>query len=197
MLEEATHLRLIAAFDCSEAAATSAYISLLTEITRESETKIPATVDRSQLVAWLRLRPRLMLEEKPSPPSPYVHLDDQLDELNGFLKNNGLVSLHGLPRIGKSQLVSTLIDSNHNYAAYFWFTFSGGGDDIATLCKQLAYWVGLRVGVWQLWDDAQTTSGLARLTLSVQSANSIGQLNMPSPLYVITIGNLRRIMQLY
>lgn len=155
MLEEATRLRVIAAFDCSETAATSAYVSLLTEIARESEAKIPAAIDRSQLVAWLRLRPRLMLEEKPSPPAPYVHLDDQLDVLNGFLKSNGLVSLHGLPRIGKSQLVSTLIDSNQSYAAYFWFTFSGGGDDIATLCKQLAYWVGLKVGVWQLWDDAQ------------------------------------------
>jgi Cap4 dsDNA endonuclease len=158
MLEEATHLRLIAAFDCSEAAATSAYIFLLKEITRESEAKIPATVDRSQLLAWLRLRPRLMLEEKPSPPAPYVHLDDQLDELNGFLKGHGLVSLHGLPRIGKSQLVSSLIDSNQSYAVYFWFTFSGSEDDIATLCKQLAYWVGLRVGVWQLWDDAQANT---------------------------------------
>jgi hypothetical protein len=79
-----------------------------------------------------------------------------LGELKGLLENERLLSLHGLARVGKSQLVSGLIGSDAAYASYFWFTFTEAADDITKLYKMLAYWVGLNTGIWQPWDDAQT-----------------------------------------
>jgi hypothetical protein len=166
ILEEATRARLIAALDCSETDAKAAYDSLIKEIERESQAKTASVIKSAQLVEWLGLRRRLLLEERPGTPELYVPLDDQLGELKRLLESARLLSLHGLPRVGKSQLVSGLIESDAAYASYFWFTFTGTPDDIIQLYKMLAYWVGLDVGVWQPWDDAQSGHLNARQLLT-------------------------------
>ena len=166
ILEEATRARLIAALDCSETDAKAAYESLLAEIRRESQAKTAAIIKSAQLIEWLGLRRRLLLEEKPGTPEIYVPLDDQLSELKRLLENAQLLTLHGLTLVGKSQLVSGLIESDAAYASYFWFTFTGAPDDVTQLCKTLAYWVGLTLGVWQPWEDAQSGHLNARQLLS-------------------------------
>lgn len=180
ILEEATRARIISSFDCSEKDAAQAYSALLAEIAKESEAKTPTILDRTQLLRWFRLRPRQLLEEKPVAPSPYVPLDDQLNELKGLLAGTSLILLHGLPRIGKSQLISTLIDSEPCYAAYLWFTFSGDPNDISVLCGQIAYWVGTHAGVWQPSDDAQANHLTPRQVLS-----RLGDVFVPDLLLVL------------
>jgi hypothetical protein len=156
ILEEATRARLIAALDCSETDAKTAYDSLIKKIGGESQAKTAAVIKIARLIEWLGLRRRILLEEKPGTPEIYIPLEDQLDELKRLLQNERLLSLHGLARVGKSQLVSGLIESDAAFRSYFWFTFTEAADDVTKLCKMLAYWVGLNTGIWQPWDDAQT-----------------------------------------
>ena len=180
ILEEATRARIISSFDCSEKDAAEAYSALLVEIAKESEAKTPTILDRTQLLRWFRLRPRQLLEEKPVAPSPYLPLDDQLNELKGLLAGTSVILLHGLSRIGKSQLISTLIDSDPRHAAYLWFTFTGDPNDMGALCSQIAYWVGAHTGVWQPSDDAQANQLTPRQVLS-----RLGNLSVPNFLLVL------------
>ena len=148
LLEEATCTRLMAALDCSIDNASRGLGSLLECVRKESIARVPSVIGVDQLLGWIGLRQKTELEKKPIAPDIYVYPRDQIDEVQSLLRVQRIVVLQGLPRIGKSQLVSALIDSHVQFSKYFWFTCSGEGSDMKAFWTQLAYSWG------ELWDMA-------------------------------------------
>jgi tetratricopeptide (TPR) repeat protein len=167
-LEERTHVRLLGRGDMSPDEARAAMESLLRAIRDESLLPEPTDISPAVLSAWVGSPEREMLQSKPELPPEAVQRGGLLHELTTRLETETALLLHGLPKVGKSQLISALIDSSGKTQDYFWFTFSGERNETGTLARQLATWFGRRTGVWQIKDDVyagllQPTQVISRL----------------------------------
>ncbi|HEY6347575.1 MAG TPA: hypothetical protein VIY49_39295 [Bryobacteraceae bacterium] len=105
--------------------------------------------------AQVAVPPRTVLQVKPSQASDAVKRQELLGQLSERLKGESFVLFYGLSKIGKSQLISALIDHADRTNDYFWFTFSGDAGDLDRLTKQLTIWAGSRTGKRQLKDDLE------------------------------------------
>ena len=152
-LEERTRARLIGRGDMSPGETRAAIDCLLRAIRDESLLPEPTEISPAILSSWLGSPEREMLQSKPELPPEAVQRGGLLQELSTRLESETALLLHGLPKVGKSQLISALIDSSGKTEDYFWFTFSGGHNETGTLVRQLATWFGKRTGVWQIKDD--------------------------------------------
>ena len=72
-----------------------------------------------------------------------------------MLGRDSVVVAYGLPKTGKTQLISALLDETRKSELYFWFTFSGESGDLHRLMKQLCVWFGQRTSVWQIKADVE------------------------------------------
>jgi tetratricopeptide (TPR) repeat protein len=155
LLEEATLARLSECGDLSPDEARTASDRLKRSIEDESALPEPTDVDRTILREWLGVSQRTVLQSKPSLSADTINRQALLGELSRILQTERIVLLHGLSKVGKSQLVSALIDHNHREDNYFWFTFLGDGGDLDRLTKQLVIWAGQKTARWQMIDDLE------------------------------------------
>jgi hypothetical protein len=158
-LQEATRARLLESGDLSPNEAGAVFDRLKRSVRDESALSNPTTVDQWVLRKWLGIPQRTMLQTKPSAGANAIERRELLEELSRNLRSERCVLLYGLSKIGKSQLVSSLIDYDRRRDDYFWYTFAGDGSDLDRLTKQLVVWAGQRTGRWQVRDDVQN-SGL-------------------------------------
>jgi hypothetical protein len=156
-LEELTFNRLIQSGDLSPEEAQAALQQLLAKIRTESLTPEPTLVTVQTLKEWMGIPDRALLQEKPQPDPYDVDRANLIRELTDELEKTNVLLLHGVPKVGKSRLVSRLIDHAHFEDSYFWFTFSGDDTDKDRLLFQLATWVGQRTSVWQVKDDLKNS----------------------------------------
>jgi hypothetical protein len=167
-LENLTHARLLERRDLSPDEARKAADCLLQAIRDESLLPEPTEISPSTLSGWLGSPERELLQPKPELAADAVQRTELLHEIGNILEAQPALVLYGLPKVGKSQLVSTLIDVSAKVSDYFWFTFSGERGDTERLLRQLATWCGKRGGVWQPKDDVhagllQPAQAIARL----------------------------------
>ena len=155
LLEEATLARLIESGDLSPDGARAASDRLKRSIEDESALPMPTEIDRTVLREWLGVPQRGVLQSKPSLSADTINRQEVLGDLSRVLQTERIVLLHGLSKVGKSQLVSALIDHNHREDNYFWFTFLGDASDLDRLTKQLVIWVGEKTARWQMIDDLE------------------------------------------
>lgn len=156
IIEEATVARLVESGDISPQEARAALSRLLDEIRKESSRPQPTVIDRVMLSNWLGIPRRIILQPKPPLVPDLVFRQDLTEELAKHLKKHSVLSLYGLPKIGKSQLVSGMIDFLEKADDYFWFTFSGDSSDLQRLILDLSSWIGERTSIWQIKDDLQS-----------------------------------------
>jgi hypothetical protein len=172
-LEQLTYAYILQGGDLSPDEAHTAAGRLLRAIRDESLSSEPTEISPATLSRWLGSPERELLQSKPDLATEAVHRAGLLDEVRKILEGQPALVLHGLPEVGKSQLVSALIDECGKVQDYFWFAFSGERGDTARLLRQLAAWCGKRTGVWLLKDDvyagllqpAQVIARLARIAL--------------------------------
>jgi hypothetical protein len=173
-LKELTFNSLIQSGDLSPEEAQSALQQLLDKIRSESLLPEPTLVTLQTLKEWMGIRDRALLQQKPLPDPYDVDRKDLTRAVVAeFGKTNALL-LHGIPKIGKSQLVSKLLDQVHMEQSYFWFTFSGDATDKDRLLFQLATWVGQRTSVWQVKEDLQKSHLTPALALDRLKKIDIG-----------------------
>jgi hypothetical protein len=156
-LEELTFNRLIHSGDLSPDEAQTALQQLLAKIRTESLASEPTLVTVQTLKEWMGIPERALLQEKPLPDPYDVDRANLIRALADELEKSNVLLLHGVPKVGKSRLVSSLIDHAHSEESYFWFTFSGDDTDKDRLLFQLATWVGQRTSVWQVKDDLKNS----------------------------------------
>ena len=155
-LEEAVMARLIESGDLSPGEARAVSDRLRRSIEDESALPTPTEIDHGLLREWLGVPKRTVLQTKPSPSADNVKRQEALDYLLGILQKEQVVLFYGLSKVGKSQLISALIDHAHREGDYFWFTLLGDPSDLDRLTRQLAIWTAERTGRWQTVDDLET-----------------------------------------
>jgi hypothetical protein len=168
-LDERSYANLLDRGDLSPDEARTAMDSLLREIRSESLLPEPSTITPAVLSGWLGGPERELLQPKPELPTETVRRADLMREITARLETETALLLHGVPKVGKSQLISALIDESCKVQRYFGFTFSGERNETDRLVRQLATWVGKESGVWQIKDDAyagrlQPAQVIARLS---------------------------------
>jgi hypothetical protein len=173
-LREIALAKLFSSGDLSPDEANRAFDRLLSSIREESIRPQPTFITPSNLRDWLGSPERAILQKKPVAEPYEVRRNGLITDLGEILENAGAVLLYGTPKIGKSHLVSSLIDHLNKSDAYFWFTFSGDTRDKDSLAFQLASWAGQRTSVWQIKDDIQRGHLLPDEALSRLQNVSIG-----------------------
>jgi hypothetical protein len=157
-LPETTFSRLIRAGDLSPIEAREASAQLVASI-RDEYLRSEATLITPQMLrSWLGVRERSILQKKPVREPYEVERDGLIASLVTHFETANTLLLHGTPKIGKSHLISALLDHLHKERDYFWFTFTGTEGDRDKFVFQLASWVGERTGIRQLKDDIQSGS---------------------------------------
>ena len=154
-LDEVTTNHLLYSGDLSPQEAQTAVKRLMAAIIDEFHRQILTDIDHPVLRTWLAIPHRTILQSKPPLEHDAVERKGLLDELSADLKKESFTLLHGLPKIGKSQLVSSLIDLDGKAGDYFWFTFTGEAGEQQRLARQLCIWCGQRTSRWQALDDFQ------------------------------------------
>jgi len=129
-LDEATLARLIETGDLSPDEALTASDRLRRSIEDESVLPTPTDIDHAILREWLGVPERAVLQTKPPLSPNSIKREELLDDLSRVLQTDHVVLFHGLSKVGKSQLVSALVDYAHREDSYFWFTFSGDAGDL-------------------------------------------------------------------
>jgi len=155
-LEQVTLNYLMQSGDLSPEEAGTAAKHLMAAIVSESQQAVPTLISPALLHEWLGVPPRLQLQPKPILDANAVERTGLLQECSTLLSSNSFVLLHGLPKIGKSQLISSLIDNDQKSRDYFWFTGAGDPADTRRLAHQLALWCGVHHKAWQAWEDRNT-----------------------------------------
>jgi hypothetical protein len=154
-LQELTLNRLMESGDLSPGEAQNLARRLLTSIKAESLLTQATVITLQVLKDWLGIPQREMFQKKPEPDPYEVDRKDIVARLVSQLENTTILLLYGIPKVGKSHLVSRIIDHAHMEQSYLWFTFSGSDADKDRFLFQLASWVGHRTSVWQVRDDIQ------------------------------------------
>jgi tetratricopeptide (TPR) repeat protein len=152
-LGERTHARLLERGDLSPDEARAATDRLERAIYDESLAQEATDITPEVLSNWLGNPPREILQSKPEPPPEKVHRGNLLRELRTRLETEPGLLLHGLPKVGKSQVISELITECGKEHEYFWFTFAGEHNETERLLRQLVVWIGRQTGVWKIKDD--------------------------------------------
>lgn len=152
-LQEATLARLLASGDLSPNEARECLDRLTTSIQEECVLPAATLVDSFVLKKWIGSGGRARLETKPTRSPDWVERSETLEELGQKLAKEPFVLVYGLPKVGKSQLVSALVDWGQRESPYFWFTFSGDGSDQERFLRQLSAWCGEITSVWQPLED--------------------------------------------
>jgi hypothetical protein len=155
-LTEAALSHLMSAGDLGPQEARQALERLTKAIEDETARPEPSVVDRSVLSDWLGIHRRLILQCKPPLAKGWVERKELLSRIAEVLSKRRFLVIHGITKIGKSQLVSALVDLLKKTESYFWFTFSGLPTDTQLLLEGLAFWVGQRTAVWQVYEDLRT-----------------------------------------
>ena len=114
---------LIRSGDLSPDEAQSAVQRLLTSIKAESLQTQATLITFQVLNDWLGIPQRSILQKKPVPDPYEVDRKDLVERVASQLEKTNVILLHGIPKVGKSHLVSGLIDHVHMDHSYFWFTF--------------------------------------------------------------------------
>ena len=122
-------------------------------VENESSRPDPTMIDPTVLADWLGIQSGPILQSKPAEAKGRVERKGSLAKIADLLTKRRFVVLYGLTKIGKSQLVSSLIDFLQKTNEYFWFSFSGSPTDSGLLVEQLAYWAAKRTSVWQVYED--------------------------------------------
>jgi hypothetical protein len=154
-LKDLTFNRLIQSGDLSPEETQNALEQLLTNIRAESAGPVPTLITVQTLKEWMGIPERSLLQKKPLPDPYDVDRENLIRVLAAELVSTNLLLLHGVPKVGKSRLVSRLLDHEQSDDSYFWFTFSGDDTDKDRLLFQLAIWAGQRASVWRLKDDLE------------------------------------------
>jgi hypothetical protein len=154
-LKELTFSWLIQSGDLSPAEAQNALEQLLAKIRTESLLPEPTLVTLQTLKEWMGIPERAVLQKKPLPDPYDVDRKGLTLAIAVELEKSNVLLLHGIPKVGKSHLVSKFLDHAHMAQSYFWFTFSGDDTDKDRLLFQLATWVGQRTSVWQVKEDLE------------------------------------------
>ena len=154
-LQEAVLARLTRGGDLGPDEAPAASDRLMKSIQQESILPGPTKIDRNVLSAWVGAPERTVLQSKPSLDEDTVHRGELLDNLAMVLRRESVVVAYGLPKTGKTQFISALVDHAGSSELYFWFTFSGESGDLDRLMKQLCIWFGQKTSVWQTKADVE------------------------------------------
>jgi len=149
-------------------------------VENESSRPDPTIIDPTVLADWLGIQAGPILQSKPVGASGWVERKDLLSQIAGLLTKHRFVVLYGLTKIGKSQLVSSLVDFLKKRNDYFWFSFSGSPTDSALLVEQLAFWAGKRMSVRQVYEDVAAH----RLSLA-QAFERLSNLQMDGVLVIL------------
>src|SRR5579863_3523803 len=139
-LREIALNKLIESGDLSPDEAQRAFEKLLDAIRTESARAQVALITPSAIRDWLDFPERAILQRRPVPDPYEVRRNNLIAQLENSLTRVSLIALHGIPKIGKSHLVSTLIDHPAKNDNYFWFTFTGGDRDKDGFAFELASW---------------------------------------------------------
>jgi len=161
-LEEAVFARLMHGGDLSPDEARAAVQRLMSSIRDESTTVEPTNISPDVFRAWLGAPRRTVLQAKPLPSQHTVRRGEVLQTLKDLLKREPVVFAYGFPKVGKTQLLSALIDEEGKSDSYFWFTFTGEQGDQDRFMRQVSVWFGQRTSVWQVRDDVE--AGRLQLT---------------------------------
>jgi hypothetical protein len=173
-------LRLLESGDVTSEEAGKAVERLLREIADESMKPEATPIDRTVLESWLKIPKRTVFESKPVHPPEFVERAVLLPDLVLKLSQWRLVNVYGLPKVGKSFVISSLVDRLKKQSSYFWFTFAAEPGEVLRLLGQLAEFGAMRGGSWQIVEDiamgklqpAQIISRLAQNSPSGGSSHS-------------------------
>lgn len=154
-LQNLAFAKLIQSGDLSPEEGHQALSRLLDSIRRESLEPNATVITLEILKGWLGIRERAILQRKPIPGPLEILRRELIDSLAVTLKGTDSLLVHGISKVGKSHLISALIDHLDKAQDYFWFTFSGDDGDKDKLLFQLAQWLGQRTSVWQIKEDIE------------------------------------------